>query len=144
VRVGTFIATPVDPLGKIFKIPFTTLDEPVGTLQEMASKIYELTSFVSAKSYPGKEKKKSREVSIDLPKDYYGFAVTCSGPSEENFILIIAVKDVTMALFSFVVETCKSKISAVVDGLIESGRVRRESVQDLHLSLERELGSFKL
>jgi hypothetical protein len=144
VIVGTFIATPVDPLGKIFKIPVTTLDEPVGILQEMAAKAYELASFVMSKSYPGKEKKKSTEVSIDLPKNYYGFAVTCVGPLGENFILTIAVKDVTMALFSFVVEACRGKISALVDGLIESGKIRRESITDLHLWLERELDSFTL
>lgn len=142
--VGTFIATPVDPLGKIFKVPVTTLDEPIGTLQEMAAKIYELSSFVMSKSYPGKEKRKSTEVSIDLPKDYYGFAVTCVGPLGENFILTVAVKGVTMALFSFVVETCKSKIGAVVDGLVESGKIRREPIMDLHLWLERELDSFEL
>jgi hypothetical protein len=144
VIVGTFIATPVDPLGKIFKIPVTTLDEPAGTLQEMAAKIYELASFVMSKSYPGKEKKRSTEVSIDLPKGYYGFAVTCVGPLGENFILTIAVKDVTMALFSFVVETCRSKISALVDGLIDSGKIRRESIMDLHLWLERELDLYTL
>lgn len=141
--VGTFIATPVDPGGKIFKVPVTTLDEPIGTLQEMAAKIYELASFVMSKSYSGKEKK-STEVSVDLPKDYYGFAATCVGPLGESFILTIAVKDVTMALFSYVVETCKAKIGAIVDGLIESGKIRRESIMDLHLWLERELDSFKL
>jgi hypothetical protein len=144
MNVGTFIATPVDPTGKIFKVPLTTLNEPIGTLQEMAAKIYELTSFVLSKSYPGSEKKKSTEVSVDLPKDYYGYAVTCSGPSGENFILTIAVKDITMALFSYVVETCKPKIGTIVDGLIESGKIRRESIVDLHLWLERELNSFKL
>jgi hypothetical protein len=144
VIVGTFIAMPVDPLGKIFKVPVTTLNEPIGTLQEMAAKIYELTSFVMSKSYPGKEKKKSTEVSIDLPKDYYGFAVTCVGPLGENFILTIAVKNVTMALFSFVVEACKNRVGNVVDSLIESGKIRRELVMDLHLWLERELDAFKL
>jgi hypothetical protein len=144
MMVGTFIATPADPQGKNFKIPVTTLDEPIGTQQEMAAKIYELASFVMSKSYPGKEKKKSTEVSVDLPRDYYGFAVTCIGPSGENFILTIAVKDVTMALFSYAVETCKPRIGAIIDGLIETGKIRRESMEDLHLWLERELDSFKL
>jgi hypothetical protein len=142
--VGTFIATPADPQGKSFKVPVTTLNEPMGALQEMAAKIYELASFVMSKSYPGKEKKKSTEISVDLPKDYYGFAVTCLGPLGENFILTIAVKDVTMALFSYAVEMCKPKIGAIVDGLIETGKIRRDSVEDLHLWLERELDSFTL
>jgi hypothetical protein len=142
--VGTFIATPVDPSRKSFKVPVTTLDEPIGTLQEMAAKIYDLASFVMSKSYPGKEKKRFTEISIDLPKDYYGFAVTCAGPSGEDFILTVAVKNVTMALFSYVVETCKPRIGAIVDGLCETGKIRRESIEDLHLWLERELDSFKL
>ena len=144
MMVGTFIATPADPQGRSFKVPVTTLDEPIGTQQEMAAKIYELASFVMSKSYPGKEKRKSTEVSVDLPKDYYGFAVSCIGPLGENFILTIAVKDVTMALFSYAVETCKPRIGAIVDGLIETGKIRRELMEDLHLWLERELDSFKL
>ena len=144
MSIGTFVARSQDPLKKIFTVPVNTLDEPIETVKEMAAKVFEFTSFILSKRYPGQERPASNEITLDLPKGYYGYAVTFTSKSGQNLVLGIAVKSVSMALFAYAVDASRIKISGIVDMLKEDAAVQRELLRDLHLTLEREFEIFKL
>ncbi|WXG44861.1 MAG: hypothetical protein WED04_12665 [Promethearchaeati archaeon SRVP18_Atabeyarchaeia-1] len=144
MSVGTFIAKAVDPSKKLFTVPFNTLDEPMETVKEMAAKVFEFTTFILSKRYPGQDKPTSNEVTLDLPKGYYGYAISFSSKSGQNLILGIAVKSVSMALFAYAVDASRARIIAVVDRLKDDLPVRVGLIRDLHLTLEREFEIFKL
>jgi hypothetical protein len=129
---------------KIFTIPISTLDEPIETVKEMAARVFEFTSFILSKRYPGQEKPAVNEITLDLPKGYYGYAISFVSKSGQNLILGIAVKSVSMALFAYAVDASRAKISVIVNTLMEDAAVQRELVRDLHLTLEREFEIFKL
>jgi hypothetical protein len=129
---------------KIFTIPISTLDEPIETVKEMAARVFEFTSFILSKRYPGQEKPAVNEITLDLPKGYYGYAISFVSKSGQNLILGIAVKSVSMALFAYAVDASRAKISVIVNTLAEDAAVQRELVRDLHLTLEREFEIFKL
>lgn len=144
MSVGTFVAKSLDPMKKIFTIPVSTLDEPIETVKEMAAKVFEFTSFILSKRYPGQEKPAANEITLDLPKGYYGYAISFVSKSGQNLILGIAVKSVSMALFAYAVDASRAKIGVIVNTLMEDAAVQRELVRDLHLTLEREFEIFKL
>lgn len=141
---GAFIATPVGPSGRNFMIVTSTLDEPEGTLKEMATKSLDVTITLLVESGAPEEETRAYEVSVDLPKDYYGFAVTCTGPKRVRYILTVAAKSFSLALFKNAIEACRTKIYTIVEELAREGKVTRERMRDLHLTFERELGVFKL
>jgi hypothetical protein len=144
VTIGTFVAKSLDPMKKIFTVPVSTLEEPIDIVKEMAAKIFEFTSFILSKRYPGQEKPASNEITLDLPRGYYGYAVSFTSKSGQSLALGIAVKSVSMALFAYAVDASRPKITAIVDKLKEDFPVQREMVRDLHLTLEREFEIFKL
>jgi len=144
VTLGAFIATPVGPSGRNFTILASTLDEPVSVLREMATKTLDETITLLVESGAPEEETRAYEVSVDLPKDYLGFAVTCTGPKRVRYILTVGAKSSSLALFKNAVEACRTKIYTIVEELAREGKVTRERMRDLHLTLERELGVFKL
>jgi hypothetical protein len=144
VSIGTFIAKSVDPMKKVFTIPASTLNEPIETVKEMAAKVFEFTTFILSKRYAGQQKPATNEVTLDLPKGYYGYAISFSNKSAQNLILAIAVKGVSMALFAYAIDASRPKIVAIVDKLREDAPIQREPVRDLHLTLEREFEIFRL
>jgi hypothetical protein len=144
VTYGAFIATPVDATGKNFAILDTTLVEPEITLGEMAARSLEVTITLLVESGAPEEETRAYEVLVDLPKDYQGFAVTCTGPRRVTYILTVAAKVSSLALFKNAIEACRTKIYTIVEELVRESKVTHYRMRDLHLTLERELGEFKL
>jgi hypothetical protein len=144
VSIGTFVAKSQDPLKRIFTVPVSTLEEPIETVKEMATKIFEFTGFILSKRYPGQERPTTNEITLDLPKGYYGYAVSFTSKSGQNLALCIAVRSVSMALFAYAVDASRTKINGIVNMLKEDTPIQRELMRDLHLTLEREFEIFKL
>jgi hypothetical protein len=144
VTSGVFIATPVGPTGKSFTILDATLNEMDNILKEMAAKSLEETITLLVESGAPEEETRAYEVFVDLPKDYHGFAVTCTGPRRVTYTLTVAARTSSLALFKNAVEACRTKIYTIVEELARESKVTHSRVRDLHLAFERELGEFKL
>ncbi|WXG47497.1 MAG: hypothetical protein WED05_12690 [Candidatus Atabeyarchaeum deiterrae] len=142
--VGTFVATPVGSTGKNFRIIMNTLDESATAIKEMAARVLALTGSTPTALIANAQGAASFELHIGLPRGYQGFAASCIDVSGENIILALAAKPTGMPLLSYAVEACRNKINVIIEGIKRDGKVPRDLLRDLHLSLERELGLFRL